>query len=231
MAKRNSRKKEARKQHQLRIKKQEEREDADSGEEMVEDEVDSDSEHDDVNDDVENAEDSEEDSDEEDVDDEIDMAAVFHGSSNQDDEDDDDEDEEGSDSDEKKKVATAGAVAGSMNSDQYTFDLRKLLAINSDQIPRSVLYGKDETKTTSNGKSITIPLDDSQGQTVNEDFLLSRATEGCTELIRALWQLPTEQSDAGPLVTLPGYDDIRLPRALVSLAAELQQRHDYIFGT
>ena len=223
MAKRNSRTKEARKQHQLRMKEREERED-DSDDEMGEDDAVSDSDHDSEHDD-ENEDDSEGES-EDDGDDGVDMTALFHGTSNQDDDeeddDDDDDDSEDSDSEEKKLVAAASAAAGSMNSDQYTFDLRKLLAINSDQIPRSALYRnsdkQQEKKSASDGKSITIPLDESQGLTVNEDFLLSKATEGCTELIKALWQLPTEQSDAGPLVTLPGYDDIRLPRALVSLA-------------
>jgi hypothetical protein len=236
MAKRNSRKKAARKQHQLRIKQKEDR-DKESEEEMVEgqenirkhgqtEDDDSVSGDDGEDDDVENeqnnhpeeepGDDSESGSESSD-DDNMDIAAVFHDQADGDDDDDDDDSSDSDDKDEKM-AAAAKAVASTLNSDQYTFDLRKMLAINSDQLPLSELYGKtdEQKKSSSSDKSITIPLDDSQGLTVNDDFLLSRATEGCTQLIQALWQLPTEQSDAGPLVTLPGYDEIRLPRALVS---------------
>lgn len=229
MAKRNSRKKATRKQHQLRFKEREEREDDDDNDdEVVEDDADSESEQHE-GDDMENGGDDVEDSDshndsddsEEEEDDDMDIAAVFHGKSGaaDDDDEEEDDDDDDSDSEEKRLVAAAGATAASMSSDQYIFDLRKLLAVDNDQIPHSVLYrkpGDTPNKASSDGKSITIPLDESLGLTINEDFLLSRVTEGCTQLINALWQLPTEQSDAGPLVTLPGYDEIILPRALVS---------------
>jgi hypothetical protein len=65
-------------------------------------------------------------------------------------------------------------------------------------------------------ENISIPLDNGYGFSVQENFLLSKATTGCTQLVHALFQLPTEMSDAGPLVQLPHYDEVVLPRALVS---------------
>jgi hypothetical protein len=101
----------------------------------------------------------------------------------------------------------------------YTFDLRNVLAVGTDQLATSSLYNNNISSRKMNATSdatISIPLTHS-GLAVNEEFLLRTATSGCTQLIRALWQLPTEQSDAGPLVTLPSYDEIRLPRALVRI--------------
>lgn len=97
----------------------------------------------------------------------------------------------------------------------YTFDLRNMLAINTDQLEMGSLYDAKKTKSGKND-NLEIPLDPIRGKSleVNENYLLSKATDGCTELIRSLWELPTEASDAGPLVTLPTYDEIRLPRAM-----------------
>jgi hypothetical protein len=107
----------------------------------------------------------------------------------------------------------------SQATETYTFDLRNVLAVGTDQLATSSLYNNNISSRKMNATSdatISIPLTDS-GLAVNEEFLLQTATSGCTQLIRALWQLPTEQSDAGPLVTLPSYDEIRLPRALVRI--------------
>jgi regulator of ribosome biosynthesis len=50
--------------------------------------------------------------------------------------------------------------------------------------------------------------------TIDEEYLLQKATDGCHQLLSVLWQLPVERSDAGPLGTLPKYDEIPLPRSL-----------------
>ena len=87
---------------------------------------------------------------------------------------------------------------------QCTFDLRNLVAVNSHQIK-----GLYSFQNKSN-EDITIPND-----SVDENVVLSVASASCRHLISELWQLPTERSDAGPLVSLPGYNEIKMPRALV----------------
>jgi hypothetical protein len=150
---------------------------------------------------------------------EEDVTAVFKGVEMGDDES---EDEDGSDesgdedesADEKERISVLNAPAIMKGGEQYSFDLRNLLAVNSHQIAtKSLLSSKKSPKADEN---LTIPLDKGHDMDVNEDFLLVKASEGCTELIQALWQLPTERSDAGPMVNLPTYDEIKLPRALVS---------------
>ena len=119
-------------------------------------------------------------------------------------------------------TAENSATSSITTSEPYIFDLRNMLAISTDQLATATLYKKrgqsiNEMVVSSEAR-ISIPLDPSRTALLaNEDFLIAKATAGCTQLIRALWQLPTEQSDTGPLVTLPTYDEIRLPRALVSL--------------
>eukprot|EP00980_Cylindrotheca_fusiformis_P001675 scaffold381_cov138-Cylindrotheca_fusiformis.AAC.11 len=103
------------------------------------------------------------------------------------------------------------ATALNRNSEQCIFDLRNMLAINPDQIPLKSLYNKKASKIED---MISIPLDKGHELGVDEDYLLSKATTGCTQLVHALFQLPTERSDAGPLVQLPHYDEMKLPRAL-----------------
>jgi len=99
-------------------------------------------------------------------------------------------------------------------SEPYTFDLRNMLAVNTDQLAIGSLYkGSKKKKKIDTSSKEEIPLVQTAFE-VNEEYLLSKATDGCTQLIRALWELPTETSDAGPLVTLPTYDEIRLPRAM-----------------
>ena len=66
-------------------------------------------------------------------------------------------------------------------------------------------------------EAVTIPTDSSLDVVVDEEYLLRKATDGCTQLISSLWQLPVERSDAGMMVQLPSYEEIKIPRALVSL--------------
>jgi hypothetical protein len=98
--------------------------------------------------------------------------------------------------------------------EQCTFDLCNLLAVNSHQVAVSKLYSKARKE---DAEHITIPSTEALSVLVNEAHLLEKATDGCTQLIHALWQLPTDRSDAGPMVSLPSYSEIKLPRQLVSI--------------
>ena len=96
--------------------------------------------------------------------------------------------------------------------EQCTFDLCNLLAVNSHQVAVSKLYSKARKE---DAEHITIPSTEALSVLVNEAHLLEKATDGCTQLIHALWQLPTDRSDAGPMVSLPSYSETKLPRQLV----------------
>lgn len=148
---------------------------------------------------------SEEDSEEEEEDN---VKALFKGS---------EEDEEEDDSLDEEEQAETDNISPNKNAvltgpEHCTFDLRNMTAMNSHQIPTSSLYMKKKE----GGVSTCIPLEKGHGDLqINEDFLLQRASAGCSQLIAAIWQLPTETSDAGPLASLPGYDEIPIPRAMV----------------
>ena len=94
-----------------------------------------------------------------------------------------------------------------------TFDLRNLLAMNAHQINTKELYSNTKRKP----EATVIPaMQIVANTTVDEGLLLKKAADGCAQLVEALWQLPKEKSDAGPMVILPSYEDSNIPRALVS---------------
>jgi hypothetical protein len=152
--------------------------------------------------------------------DELDEADVGVDDEVGDDDEDDSEEDEGSDSveegdddDDEDAEPVAIKPLTSATGEQCTFDLLNLLALNSHQVDIAKLYSqnahaKDNEKVTIPGE--TMPFE------VNDELLLEKATDGCTQLIHALWQLPTERSDAGPLVVLPAFSETKLPRQLVS---------------
>lgn len=125
-----------------------------------------------------------------------------------------DNEDDGADDDQQKQTARI-VGSSSSTSEQCTFDLRNLVAVNSHQLDATSLYSSTK-KNKAKEDGITIPLTAS-GIQVDEDQLLEKAQDGCAQLIRALWQLPMESSDAGPMVTLPSYQEIKIPRALVRL--------------
>jgi hypothetical protein len=125
-------------------------------------------------------------------------------------EEEQDDDDNSADGDEAQNLDTEAATAVVKTGPEHcNFDLRNMTVMNSHQIPASSLYVK-------NGEvSPFICIPDQGGMQMNEDFLLERASAGCSQLIAAIWQLPTETSDAGLLAALPGYDEIPIPRAMV----------------
>lgn len=152
----------------------------------------------------------------EDSENEEDVTAIFKGmgvpeEGNHDDESAEEESDDDNGDDSKPSALVSAAGKGS---EQCIFDLRNMLALNSHQVAAMSLYSKKAQKVEE--ENITIHLSSGHELSVDEDFLLSKATTGCTQLVHALFQLPTERSDAGPLVQLPHYDEIKLPRALVS---------------
>lgn len=115
--------------------------------------------------------------------------------------------------DEKNHVSTTDFIPPpSLNGEQCSFDLRNLMAINSHQISISELYSEKKKQDV---EEITL-LGENMELKINEEYLLDKAADGCAQLIGALWQLPIERSDAGPLAFLPSFDDSKIPRALVS---------------
>lgn len=122
---------------------------------------------------------------------------------------DNNEEEEGDQEPDPAKFEQPKSATG----EPCTFDLRNLVAMNTHQVNHKKLYAGKRTPTA---ESITIPASQMLlNVNVDEDELLEKATDGCTQLIAALWQLPKEQSNAGPMVRLPSFDDSRIPRALV----------------
>jgi len=163
----------------------------------------------------EDSEDESEDDSEDDSDDDEpqgDVTAVFKGIDMDDDhaDDGDDGDDSDDDSNDDNDNDDVPSLANTNRSEALTFDLRNLLALNTHQIANASLY---TSKARKDDGSIEIPLKNAE-LTINDEFLLEKASEGCAKLIEALWKLPMEQSDAGPMVTLPTYDEVRLPRSL-----------------
>ena len=135
--------------------------------------------------------------------------------SEEDDEDDDEEDDEAEEEDDEeeengKNNILSNAFAGT---EPCTFDMHNLLAINSHQMDTSKMYMKKAGKLNDE-EDITIPPE-SLEVAVNEKYLLEKAATGRTQLIAALWQLPIESSDIGPMVSLPIHDGSKIPRQLV----------------
>lgn len=167
----------------------------------------------------EDVEEEEEEDDDDDDDDDDDVEALFKGASAVNDDGDENSESDGDDEGEEAKRNEPPKVTAKSGPEQCNFDLKNLTAMNSHQIPVSSLYSKKKARGE---ESISIPLDQGHELQVNEEFLLDRASSGCAQLISAIWQLPVEASDAGPLVTLPGYDEITIPRAMVSVTSATQ---------
>ena len=122
---------------------------------------------------------------------------------------DDDEAEEDSEDDaDELELANRAAASAGNGADGCSFDLRNLTAVNSHPLQETELFKKKKGKKEEG--ALTIGTSNS----LNDDYLLQKATEGATQLIEALWQLPTQRSDAGPLMTLPTYNVLDIPRAL-----------------
>jgi len=121
--------------------------------------------------------------------------------------------EEEEDSDEDEEVAepdlSYSELPAEAGDEACSFDLRNLTAVNPHPLQETALYKKNKNVN----ENITINTLQSSSQ-INDDYILEKATEGCTQLIHALWQLPHEKSDAGPQMILPSYDKIDIPRAL-----------------
>lgn len=135
---------------------------------------------------------------------------------NGDDQNDNDEEEEEEEESDDEDIPKEFEQPKSATGEPCTFDLRNLLAMNAHQINTKTLYSNTTKARTE--PSVAIPaMQVLASITVNEEALLEKAADGCTQLIAALWQLPKERSSAGPMVLLPSSDESRLPRALVRL--------------
>jgi len=95
--------------------------------------------------------------------------------------------------------------------EKCTIDLRNLLAFNTHQMNHKALYKK---QPKSDDGETTIFVDGIK--VANDDFLLQKSSECCTQLLAGLWKLETEKTDVGPLAILPSYFETITPRELVS---------------
>ena len=141
--------------------------------------------------------------------------------SDQDDESIEDSDDESEEEDEEVMEEEEEDSAGVVEDDEdeeipmggeekCNVDLKNLLAFNTHQVNHRTLYKKfsvtnESTEIFVDGMKIA-----------NEDHLLQKASEGCTQLLAGLWKLETERTDAGPRAILPSYYETVTPRELVS---------------
>lgn len=122
----------------------------------------------------------------------------------------DDSDGDMKEDDDQVNMADRIQIRPSNSAEPCSFDLRNLLALNGHQLDTKRLYPTNQKKKTS---KVTIDL---TSVSPDEQFLLEKARDGCTQLVEALWQLPTTKSDVGPMAALPSYDESNIPRAMVS---------------
>lgn len=139
-------------------------------------------------------------------------AEEFDGNESDVEEDGADENGESDDDNEDNETTNEPYLPAPASGEQCSFDLRNLLAVNYHQVDSSMLY--ENRRPDEADDDITIPPD-LLDVTISEKYLMEKAMDCSTQLIAALWQLPVERSDAGPLVTLPKFDASRVPRALV----------------
>mmetsp|Transcript_6834 Transcript_6834/g.20358 ORF Transcript_6834/g.20358 Transcript_6834/m.20358 type:complete len:448 (-) Transcript_6834:123-1466(-) len=139
--------------------------------------------------------------DDDDDDDEDEDDSEFEGDSES--EEEEDEDDEGEDEKDASSPPSSAALPGE---ESCTFDLRNLTALNSHQVDSKSLYSKSASAT-----SATI---DVGASLPDEDQLLEKAREGCSQLLRRLWTLESERTDVGTMAKLPGNEELKVPRAL-----------------
>lgn len=152
-------------------------------------------------------------------DDEEEMADDNHDDRDNDEFDDDgeDQDDDLEDDDDASDVQDNGtAIKPSLratfeSNEPCSFDIRNLLAMNTHGVNEAKLYQK---KKKQQDEDLVTIAPDNLPALVNEEYLLEKAVDGCSQLLSVLWQLPVERSDAGPLGTLPKFDELPLPRSL-----------------
>lgn len=99
--------------------------------------------------------------------------------------------------------------------ERCSLDLRNLLATNPHQVNPRLLYQQQKSVSTNKEEdSTTICINGAK--IANDEYLLQKASDGCSQLLSGLWKLETEKSDAGPMAILPKFCDVVIPRELVS---------------
>jgi hypothetical protein len=123
---------------------------------------------------------------------------------------DEDQDEE---NEEEEEETTTPMIRSTIKSTEpCTFDMRNLLAMNTHGVDVGRLYKAKRTSSDDHDDVTIAP--GSLDLAVDEEYLLGKAMDGCSQLLSVLWQLPVERSDAGPLGSLPKFDELPLPRSL-----------------
>lgn len=128
----------------------------------------------------------------------------------------DEDDEEDTDTEETDIALPNDSSDNIIEGDENcTLDLRNLLSINSHQVNHRLLYQQKAKDQSKDGDDVATICTTGMMK-ANEDYLLQKASEGCSQLLAGLWSLEKEKSEAGPMAVLPTYCQIVTPRELVS---------------
>jgi hypothetical protein len=127
--------------------------------------------------------------------------------------DDDDDDQIGEDEEPRRPLIDNNIFIP--GDEPCTFDLRNLLGVSAHPIDSASLYVPAKISKNLASADSTTPTTIDRSYFVNEEYLLKKAIAGCSQIVSALWQLPVERTNAGPMVQLPTFDDSKIPRALV----------------
>ena len=124
--------------------------------------------------------------------------------------------------DEEEDVEEEDVAIG--GDEKVNIDLRNLVAFNTHQVNHNELF-KNQSMVDSEDPT-TILVDGMK--IANEEHLLEKACEGCSQLLVGLWKLDTEKTDVGPMAILPSYFETKTPRALVSFSLCIHDGNKYI---
>jgi len=121
--------------------------------------------------------------------------------------DDDGEEEEPQDS-----TSSPSENNTSLQDEKCSFDIRNLTVIDPHQVNTNLLYKSTKKKKNTPDDDEIYTISTPGLDKVNEEYLLEKASEGCTQLLEELWNLDMENA----IATLPSYCTTTIPRSLVS---------------
>ena len=118
-----------------------------------------------------------------------------------------------------ESMEEANQIQEAYHGEHCIFDLFNLSTFNTHQVNSAVLYTAahvpenhyDRATIESNPYALAI----------KEAFLIAKASEATTQILKELWKLPVEKTDVGPLARLPRGEsgESKIPRALVRFSS------------